>query len=127
MKKHEQIISSYFQSWVKGDHTLLRKIFTPDAIYSECYGPEYHGVDTIEKWFIDWQKHGTVLAWDIKQYIHQDRRIAVEWYFQCKYDEEVSEFDGMTLIEFDAEDRITSLKEFQSKLPHYFPYEEDAN
>ncbi len=125
MEKHEQIISSYFKSWIDKDHTLLRRLFAPDAIYSESYGPEYHGIETIEQWFTDWQKHGTVLAWDIKQYVHQNRMTAVEWYFQCEYDGEISGFDGITLIEFDSEDRITNLKEFQSKLPHYFPYEKN--
>jgi hypothetical protein len=52
---------------------------------------------------------------------------AVEWYFQCEYDEVVSEFNGMTLIEFDSEDRIIILKEFQSKLPHYYPYGDKAD
>ncbi len=121
MEKHEQIISKYFNSWIEKDHSLLRDIFAPNAIYSECYGPEYHGIAAIEQWFLDWQEHGTVLAWDIKQFIHQNSVTAVEWYFQCEYGGEVNEFDGMTLIEFDSGDRITNLKEFQSKLPHYFP------
>lgn len=123
MKRQEQIISQYFQSWINRDPTMIRKIFAPNALYSECYGPEYRGAATIERWFMDWQEHGTVIVWDIKQFIHQDNRTAVEWRFQCDYDGEVSEFDGVTLVEFDSEDHITNLKEFQSKLPHYFPYE----
>lgn len=123
MKKREQIINDYFQSWINRDSANLKNIFAANAIYSECYGPEYHGHDTIEQWFLDWQKLGTVLAWDIKQFIHQEGMTAVEWYFKCDYEGEISEFDGVTLIEFDSQDRISNLKEFQSKLPHSFPYE----
>ncbi len=123
MDKHEQTLMKYFQSWIVRDASSLKEFFAKDVIYSECYGPEYHGLEVIEQWFSDWQKHGTVIAWEIKQFIHQGNRTAAEWYFKCEYDGEVSDFDGVTLAEFDQEGFIINLKEFQSKLPHYDPYE----
>ena len=58
----------------------------------------------IERWFGYWNKRGTVLVWDIKQFIHQTNRTVVEWYFKCEYDGDIGEFDGMSLIEFSEYD-----------------------
>jgi len=94
MIKREQIIRNYFQSWLNKNSLTLRKTFDLYAVYSECYGPEYNGLEIIERWFNDWNKRGTVLLWDIKQFIHQGNTTAVEWYFKCEYDGDVGEFDG---------------------------------
>ncbi|MNI68558.1 SnoaL-like domain protein [compost metagenome] len=122
MIEREQIIENYFESWINKNNVILRKIFDPNIIYSECYGPEYHGLHAIESWFEDWNKRGTVFVWSIKQFIHQGSLTAVEWYFKCEYEGEVGEFDGVSLIEFNNDNLIVNLKEFQSKIPHYYPY-----
>lgn len=122
MNEREEIIKNYFQSWISNNCEILRKIFDNEIIYSECYGPEYIGIDAIERWFMEWNKRGTVLAWDIKQFIHSANVTAVEWYFKCKYAGEIGEFDGVSLIKFNKDNSIISLKEFQSKIPHYYPY-----
>lgn len=123
MEDHETIIRTYFNCWLEQDGTALDEIFAPDINYSECYGPEYRGLETIKRWFSEWNHCGKVLNWDIKQFIHQEQRCAVEWYFNCVYDGENGEFDGVSLIEFDEQNRIVSLKEFQSKIPHEYPYQ----
>ncbi|WNS45019.1 nuclear transport factor 2 family protein [Paenibacillus sp. MMS20-IR301] len=125
MKEREQIIADYFESWIYKNKPVLAKTFAPDIIYTECYGPEYHGLAAIEQWFDDWNTKGTVLCWEIKQFIHQGSSTAVEWYFQCEYESEIGDFDGVSLIEFNAGNRIVRLKEFQSKTPHYYPYGEN--
>ncbi|MDD3224331.1 MAG: nuclear transport factor 2 family protein [Clostridium sp.] len=122
MNEREEIIKNYFQSWLSNNFKILREIFDTEIIYSECYGPEYRGIEVIEKWFENWHKRGTVLAWDIKQFIHSDNVTVVEWYFKCQYDGKIGEFDGVSLIGFNEDNRIISLKEFQSKIPHYYPY-----
>jgi hypothetical protein len=122
MKKHEQIIKAYFECWLNPNPKVLAETFAPEAVYSECYGPEYRGLSVIENWFTDWNEHGSVQVWDIKQFIHQDQRCAVEWYFKCEYEHEICEFDGVSLVEFDDQDRIVSVKEFQSKIPYEYAY-----
>ena len=122
MIEREKIIKTYFESWLNKNAQILKETFDSKAIYSECYGPEYRGVEVIERWFEDWNKRGTVMVWDIKQFIHQENMTVVEWYFKCKYDGDVGEFDGVSLIEFNDCNHIVSLKEFQSKFPHYYPY-----
>lgn len=118
----EEIIRKYFDSWIKKDIKVLPSIFSENTVYVECYGPEYHGLDQILKWFSDWNKNGAVLEWSIKSFMHQGKFSAVEWYFKCDYDGEVSGFDGISLIEF-AGEKIVNLKEFQSKAEHYYPYD----
>ncbi|NQX48892.1 nuclear transport factor 2 family protein [Paenibacillus tritici] len=122
MIEREQRIEHYFHSWINKDKSVLRTIFSPNIVYSECYGPEYHGLDIILKWFDDWNTRGTVLTWTVKQFIHQGRMTVVEWYFQYEVDSEIADFDGVSLIEFNTENQIVSLKEFQSKAQHYDPY-----
>lgn len=122
MIEREQIIKNYFESWLNKNGLMLKEIFDSKAVYSECYGPEYHGLEMIERWFEDWNKRGTVLVWDIKQFIHQANMTAVEWYFKCEYDGDIGEFDGVSLIEFNDDNRIVNIKEFQSKIPHYCHY-----
>lgn len=122
MLKYEEIIKKYFKCWINNDALILEDIFETKAIYSECYGPEYHGVETIKRWFEDWNKRGSVLAWDIKQFIHEANVTVVEWHFKCEYDGKVGEFDGVSLIKFSESNKIVNVKEFQSKIPHYYPY-----
>ncbi len=122
MEKREQTIRRYFSSWVENDPDCLPEIFAENIVYSECYGPEYRGLGQIQKWFSDWNKRGRVLEWNIKGFLHQGSKTAVEWYFRCEYDGSTDGFDGVSLIEFDEAGKIVSLKEFQSKAEHVFPY-----
>ena len=117
-----KIMKMYFRCWLNKDGSKLSDIFSDDVVYSECYGPEYIGIEQIKKWFQDWNEKGTVLQWDIKQCIEQDNTVVVEWYFKCDYEGNVDGFDGATIAKFDDSHKIYDLKEFQSKAEHYQPY-----
>lgn len=118
----ENVIAGYFAAWLSKDASALDHIFTADTVYSESYGPEYHGLAQIKSWFADWVQHGSVLQWNIKQFIHSGDVTVVEWYFKCLYDGKTEGFDGVSLIVFDRDGRIRSLKEFKSEANHYMPY-----
>jgi ketosteroid isomerase-like protein len=120
----EELIRQYFEAWLTQDESGLPCMFAADAVYSECYGPEYRGLDQILRWFRDWNARGKVTAWDIKGWIRQGNRIAVEWYFACVYDGAASAFDGVSIVECNAGGKICALREFQSKAEHVFPYGE---
>lgn len=124
MREREETIKRYFRCWVENDPTVLEEVFSETVVYSECYGPEYRGLGQIRRWVSDWNKKGKVLEWRIKGFLHEGSRTAAEWYFHCDYNGEESGFDGVSLIEFDEAGRIASLKEFQSKAEHVFPYGE---
>lgn len=123
--QRENVIKDYFQAWIDNNVEVIESIFSEDAIYTECYGPQYHGKQQIAKWFSDWNKNGIVLEWKIKKFIHQNSFTIVEWYFLCNYENEVSGFHGVSIIQFNDDIKIIEIKEFQSKSEHYFPYEED--
>lgn len=59
---------------------------------------------------------GRVIAQVIKQFFHKGNQTAVEWYFKNAMDTgDIEEFDGVSLIEWSAENKIQSLSEFGSK------------
>lgn len=120
--KCRNIIETYFAAWLGKDDAALSSVFADNVIYSECYGPEYHGLDQIQRWFADWNRRGTVLRWDIKNMIECGNTVCVEWFFCCEYDGNTDGFDGVSWIEFNERGKIMALREFQSKAEHCFPY-----
>ena len=119
-----EIIQKYFQAWIDVDLRTVKEIFSDDIIYSECYGPEYHGLPQIIQWFEEWNSKGRVLEWTIKQTIEHKQTIIAEWYFKCSYEGNIDGFDGVTIADFDNNGKIVLLREFQSKAEHYCPYGE---
>lgn len=120
----KKIMEMYFRCWLTKDGSNLADIFADDIVYSECYGPEYVGIQQVIKWFREWNLKGSVLQWDIKDVIEQDNKVMVEWYFKCEYEGSIDGFDGVTIAKFDNNRKIYELKEFQSKAEHYYPYSE---
>lgn len=119
----KNMIEAYFLSWIQKNRSRFQEIFAENVVYSECYGPEYHGLPQIMKWFDDWNKNGSVLTWDIKNLWHDNALYVVEWYFKCDCAGNVDGFDGVSLIAFNEAGKIVSVKEFESKAEHCFPYQ----
>ena len=119
----EQVIRRYFRAWLENDVEAVRDTFSDDAVYSECYSPEYRGLSQILQWFRDWNQRGRVLEWSVKRVIEKDRTAVAEWYFKCEYDGVADGFDGVTIADFDENGKIVKLCEFQSKAEHCYPYE----
>ena len=94
------------------------------SVYTESWGPKYHGASKIKLWFDEWNTRGTVLQWDIKQYFHNESQTIVEWYFKNTMNNgKVEAFDGISLIEWTPDDKIQSLKEFGCNKNNYDPYQ----
>ncbi|SMY32869.1 nuclear transport factor 2 family protein [Photobacterium andalusiense] len=121
---YELVIRHYFQMWVKRDFTHLDKLFAADIYYSECYGPEYFGLSEIYRWIDDMLAKQTVLAWEIKQFIHEPstNTVVVEWYFKEQQKLDVNDFNGVSIIKFTPEGKICVIKEFESKSEHVAPF-----
>jgi len=118
----EQIIRNYFQAWLSPNLEVVQNIFDENAIYSECYGPVYRNKKEIISWFENWNKQGKVIAWSIERLIINGDTSIAEWNFKCNYQGKISEFDGVSIIEFNDQNKIISVKEYQSKSKHYYPY-----
>ena len=123
MENRETIITEYFNSWINRDSSVLDKVFVADARYIECYGPAYEGLVQIQRWFKDWHEHGgCALIWKIDKFVHSGEYSICDWYFECEYDGKIDGFNGVSWIKFNDENKIIELKEYQSKVPNYFPY-----
>lgn len=42
-----KVIQKYFKAWLDVDIGTIKENFSGDVIYSECCGPEYHGLSQI--------------------------------------------------------------------------------
>lgn len=122
MNEREQIIRRWFDMWLRGEDTGISNLFTEDAVYIESWGPEYHGVEKLRHWFAEWNSRGTVLAWDIRQYLHQGDQTVVEWFFRCKMADGMEQaFDGISLVKWEN-GKIAFLQEFGCNTGRYDPY-----
>lgn len=123
MEKKEETIRLWFDMWLQKKDLGMEKIFTPDAVYIESWGPEYHGLKKIRHWFHEWTGRATVLRWDIKGFLHGEDVTMVEWYFQnVQQGGSPEAFDGVTLIRWFPDGRIARLQEFGCNLDRYDPY-----
>lgn len=124
MNEREDKIRRWFSMWLKNDCTGIEEIFSADAVYTESWGPEYHGIDKIRHWFNEWNTRGAVLKWDITGFFHKENQTVTQWYFENKMDNgKVEAFEGMTLVQWTKDDKIECLKEFGCNINRYDPYE----
>lgn len=127
MDKREETIKLWFDMWLHKSDLGISDIFTDNALYIESWGPEYYGSDKIKHWFDEWNSRGTVLQWDIKQYFHKENQTIVEWYFKNIMNSgTVEAFDGLSLVEWTADNKICFLKEFGCNENRYDPYQDSA-
>ena len=118
----KQLVSTYFQCWLEQNPALLGDFFSLDVCYTECYGPEYHGLDQILMWFQDWNREGQVLEWSILDCWELDDTLIVKWFFRYTHQGRSGCFDGVSIIRFDKTDKICSIEEFKSEHTHLLPY-----
>ncbi|MBO5449836.1 MAG: nuclear transport factor 2 family protein [Ruminococcus sp.] len=123
MDERERIIRLWFDMWLKKEDSGITDIFSENAVYTESWGPEYKGAEKIRLWFVEWNTRGTVLQWDIRQFFHKGDQTVVEWYFKNTVNGGDAEaFEGMTLIEWTEDNKISCLKEFGCNINRYDPY-----
>lgn len=122
-KDREDLITKYYQSWVKKDESMLDGVFSDDCIYSECFGEEYRGDRQIHKWFRDWNVKGSITEWSIKRFSHFENRVVVESFFECKV-KDLFRCDAISVITFDKNNKIVDVREYWSKFEHHLPYGE---
>lgn len=122
LQKKKEIIQTYFQMWVTRDFNKIYDVFSDDVYYSECYGPEYRGMGQIQRWITYMLQRQVVSKWDIKNFIFSKAGddAVVEWTFSAK-EETAYTFDGVSLIHFNKNGQIDSIKEFKSEAKRFTP------
>ena len=108
MNEREKVIRLWFDMWLQKKDLGISEMFSDNAVYTESWGPEYHGSAKIKLWFDEWNTRGTVLQWDIKQFFHKENQTMVEWYFKNQ---------------MNSDDKILFLKEFGCNINNYDPYQ----
>ena len=127
VNQREAIIQLWFNMWLQQKDLGIDDIFTKDVVYIESWSPKYENRATVKHWFEEWNTRGKVLVLNIKQYFHKENQTIVEWYFKNEMNNgAIEEFDGMSLIEWTAENKIKFLKEFGCNLNNYNPYQNSA-
>ena len=112
MNEREEIIQLWFEMWLKQQDLGIDHIFTEDVIYTESWSPQYRSREAVKHWFEEWNTRGRVAVWDIKQFFHKENQTVAEWYFKNEMASgKTEEFDGISLVEWTAENQIKSLKE----------------
>ena len=120
----QQKIRQWFQMWLQQQDTGIRDLFTPEAVYIESWGPEYHGALQIQHWFKEWNHRGRVKSWEIQQFLHHQQQTAVFWRFHCAMNDGTEQcFDGVSLVRWTQQGQICFLQEFGCNLNRYDPYE----
>lgn len=123
-QEKEKALRRWFAMWLKGKDTGISRLFAPQAVYTESWGPQYRGADKIKHWFDEWNTRGKVLQWDIKQFFHQGSQTAVQWYFKNRLQNGQSEeFEGISLIVWNKRGQIISLTEYGCNIHRYDPYQ----
>lgn len=123
MRTRENMLRAWFDMWLEKQDAGIDEMFAPDAVYIESWGPEYRGVARIRHWFEEWNARGTVLAWEIRQFIHQVDQTVVEWYFHSAMrDGREEEFEGVSLVRWTRDGKIRLLQEFGCNIARYDPY-----
>lgn len=121
--EREARLREWFGMWLAGEDRGIRRIFATDALYVESWGPFYKGVSQIEYWFREWNTRGRVVRWNIGRFFHHGSTTVVEWNFRCEMsDGIVQEFDGVSVVEWNSDERIVSLKEYGCNKNNYYPY-----
>ena len=124
MEERERIIRLWFDMWLKQRDLGMDTIFSEDILYTESWGPQYRGRDKLKHWFDEWNTRGRVVRWDIRGFFHKDDMTVVEWYFKNVMNNgDIEEFEGMSLIKWTDDDKISFLKEFGCNINNYDPYE----
>ncbi|MCL1844928.1 MAG: nuclear transport factor 2 family protein [Defluviitaleaceae bacterium] len=123
MENREIVIKNCFNAWIEKDVSIFADSFAESAVYIESWGPAYRGRADIIAWFADWTRENCVLEWRVKTFFHAEAVCICEWYFECECGGEIDGFNGVSIVNFNADEKIISLREFQSKTPNVFPYE----
>lgn len=124
MEAREEVIRLWFDMWLRREDFGIQDIFDRDAVYTESWGPVYHGSAAIGYWFHEWNTRGRVLVWDIRQFFHSGNQTAVTWFFQCQMGEEAPiGFEGVSVVRWTEDGKIGSLTEYCCEPEQYNPYQ----
>ena len=125
LRQREEKIKVWFDMWVGDDITPMEAIFADDVQYTECWGFEYFGKKEIGLWFEDWHKNNVMEAFYVKDFIHTDDKTIATFRMEALAKSGAPRWmDGVYIIEWDDNDKISSLEEYAENYRKTRPYAE---
>lgn len=123
----EQAVRSYFAMWVSRDFSHFDELFSPRCRYEECYGPIYDGAAELHGWIDHMLAVQRVSSWDIHDVVEgaDGNTVVVTWTFAAM-ESTPQEFDGCSIIHFDADARIDRVREYKAEHERCFPQRDAA-
>lgn len=113
-------IKQYFNMWITRDFSELDTLFAKNIFYTECIGTVYQGLDEVHRWINHLTPRQYVDQWTIHDVFELPSVCVVTWYFEA-HEQQTYAFEGCSIIEFDSQAKISSIREFESKFPKYTP------
>lgn len=123
-RQREERLNVWFEMWVSEDISPMAAIFSDDVKYTECWGYQYFGKDEITSWFHDWHRDNVMEGFYAKDFLHtDDNKTVVRFKMEALTKAGAPRWmDGVYIIEWDDEDRITSLEEYGENSRKVRPY-----
>ncbi len=122
MHQIHPLIIQYFEAWVSKKRDVFMSTLHEDFYCKECTGDIYEGLEISARWFDSWHNEDNrVLSWSIKDAWHTGNQWFVTWTFKCRFDGEVSTFDGMSRVLIEG-NKIKEINEYSQFHESRYPY-----
>lgn len=127
IRQREEMVRTWFDMWMADDVSPLSAIFAEEIVYDEYHGRQFQGLAAVKRWFREWHDCNRVLEWKAESFIHDTDRTVAEWYLEGEDGAGGHHrLDGVYLIEWDEDGRISVLKEFVANFPMVHAYEDET-
>lgn len=130
----DQIINEWINSWFDINYEKFENLFEKDIYYNEASGEEYHGIELVEKWVKDWHTRFKMEQYELKKITHFEDCSFVEFCNESSYEipkrdnglpykkRAINKSNGILMIKWSSNNKITSIKEYTSSLIKYNPF-----
>ncbi len=110
----EEVINKWYQSWHNQEFDQFTDIFALNIVYNNGFGAKYFGISQLINFKKKWHKSHTLIEWKIVSVTSIKSKSFVEWYFNFKVNNQIKKYNGVSIILWDNEDRICSVREYST-------------
>lgn len=109
----DEWVESYRLAWEQADDESVGELFTEDATYrSNIFEEPHHGRDGVRAYWRQATETQSDISVRMGRPFGEGSRVAVEWWTTMDNEGEPVTLPGCLLLEFDADGRCSSLREY---------------